>query len=68
MKPKKLFHAVVVVGATLVGGCGDDRTTDAGAVVDAGTDAAVAIADAAMDAATEPDDAGMEEDAMVLIL
>ncbi len=63
MKPKKLFHAIVVVGATLAGGCGDDTTTDAG------TDAGARIADAAMDAAAEPEDAGAEdEDAMVLIL
>jgi hypothetical protein len=76
VKPSKLFHTVVIVGACLTGGCGDDRGT-----VDAGTppeDAGAMIADAAMDAAAsvpdagEADDAGATDDAgqdaMVLIL
>ena len=64
MRPSKLFHTVVIVGAALTGGCGDGSS---------GSDAGEAIADAAMDAAAavdagEPVDAGEEEDAMVLIL
>ena len=67
MKPKKLFHAIVVLGAALGGGCGEASEADAGA-----RDAGEVIADAALDAALADDagpmdDAG-EEDAMVLIL
>ena len=78
MRPRKLFHTIVVLGATLTGGCGstvddDDAGSDAAMMLaDAGdvTDAG-AVADAAMDAAMDNDaggdfDAG--EDAMVLIL
>ncbi len=68
MRPSKLFHTVVILGAALGGGCGSTSDSDAGAVADAGS-----IADAAMDAALAvdaggPDDAGEEEDGMVLIL
>jgi len=72
MRPKKLFHTIVVVGAALTGGaCGSTpEDSDAGAVV---ADAGAMIADAAMDAAMDrdagaPEDAGEDEDAMVLIL
>lgn len=69
MRPSKLFHTVVILGAALGGGCGSTSDSDAGAVADAGS-----IADAAMDAAAAvdagagPTDAGEEEDGMVLIL
>ncbi|MEZ4335657.1 MAG: hypothetical protein R3B82_03430 [Sandaracinaceae bacterium] len=63
MRPSKLFHTVVIVGAALTGGCGDGTSdTDAGAIADAAMDAAAAVD------AGEPVDAGEEEDAMVLIL
>jgi len=77
MRPSKLFHTVVIVGAALAGGCSDDRAvTDSGPPL--AQDAGTLIADAAMDAASALpdagdvlDDAGMAdggEDAMVLIL
>ncbi len=62
MRPSKLFHTVVIVGAALTGGCGDTADVDAGAIADAAMDAAAAVD------AGEPIDAGEEEDAMVLIL
>ena len=67
MRPSKLFHAIVIVGAAMTGGCGASSDTDAGEPI---ADAGEAIADAAMDAATDPEDAGVDagEDAMVLIL
>lgn len=66
MRPTKLFHAIVVVGASLTA-CGgdDDVVADAGPGLDAGRDASAAI-DAAMNDDAGEDDAG--EDAFVAIL
>jgi len=83
VKPKKLFHTIVIVGAALTSSaCGDgDDATDTGAadssVADSGADSATdgAIADAS-DATTMldsmmPSDGGADADAdtgMVIIL
>ncbi len=71
MRTGKLFHAIVIVGASLTAACGDGGSDDAGpGAGDAGEDAGGMIADAgdALDAGA-PTDAGPEpDDAMVLIL
>ncbi len=64
MRPTKLFHAIVVVGASLTA-CGGDDDVVADAGTDAGRDASAAI-DAAMSDDAGEDDAG--EDAFVAIL
>ncbi len=64
MRPTKLFHAIVVVGASLTA-CGGDDDVVADAGTDAGRDASAAI-DAAMNDDAGEDDAG--EDAFVAIL
>ena len=68
MRVGKLFHAIVIVGASLTGACGDGDGNDAGPDdADAGEVVADAGAmDAGADAGDAPADAG--EDAMVLIL
>ncbi|MCA9615552.1 MAG: hypothetical protein H6722_08340 [Sandaracinus sp.] len=80
MRTSKLFHAIVVVGASLTACGGDDDAVvdagqdagldagalaDAGSVMDAGHDSGAAI-DAALGDDAGPDDAG--EDAFVAIL
>jgi hypothetical protein len=75
MKPRRLFHTIVILGASLTSGCGGDGegpVADTGPV-DAGADSSMmADASGAMDATAEldamlPGDGG-EEDGMVLIL
>ena len=71
MRTRRLFNVIVVLGASITGGCGASTTSTDGSTTaadapgpDAGTDAAL-LADASQAA-----DAGAEEDedAMVLIL
>ena len=66
---KKLFHAVVVVGAALTGaGCGDDEggsKLDASAIADASVSSDARVADAAPGSDAQPD---ARADGMVIIL
>lgn len=76
MRPSRLFHTIVILGASLGGACGSSthgldagESSDAEAedarIADAARDAAI-DAGAIEDAGPEPFDAG--QDAMVLIL
>jgi len=61
MRADKLFYAIVVLGASITGGCGgstEPENEDGGEVADAGD-----VTDAG-----GPTDAGEEEDGMVIIL
>lgn len=76
MRPSRLFHTIVIVGASLGGACGSsthgmdaseprDAEAEDARIADAARDAAM-DAGVGEDAGPEPIDAG--QDAMVLIL